>query len=128
MCIAVSPIGTIVGSMIEVALKHRNLKVRSDTHEIGREMAALLHDASLAPNDVIYSNDKRMPARLRELKAVYLRIGYERRTAMLEFGGGFYHYGYMIEADGSSRYRMICYGENEDDIVELGTFQHRQGE
>jgi len=68
-----------------------------------------------------------MPPRLRELNPKYLRVDTEQKTASLEFGGGFNHYGYLIVADGPRGYRMKFYGENDEDIVELGAFQITEG-
>ena len=121
--IAVSPLGTVIGDMIHVTFKHRNLQGRSDCHEIGREMAKLLHDPAIEPNHEIFSNDKRMPERLRKLYPKCFRVN-DRRSASLVFGGGFYQYGYSITATGSDgEYRMTCFGEEPEETVDLGTFK-----
>ena len=128
VCIAISPLGSIFGSMISVSREHKGLKVRGDAHELGVVMAGALHDHSLSSERSIGGDDPMMPARLRELEPSYLSLNPERGTAILEFGGGFYHYGYRIQTEEAGAFRMFCYGENEGDIDDLGTFQYSQGE
>jgi len=122
--IAVSPLGTILGSMISVTRDHENLKTRVDAHELGAVMVDVLRDPSMDSVDFISGDDERIPARLRDLGASYLALDQESGTARLEFGGGFYHYGYEVQVEGVDAYRLVCYGENEDDLDELGTFKH----
>ena len=128
VCIAISPLGRMFGSMISVSRDHKDLKVRVDAHELGAVMAGALHDHFLSSEGSIGGDDPMMPARLRELEPSYLSLDPERGTAMLEFGGGFYHYGYRIQSEEGGAFRMVCYGENEGDIDDLGTFQYSRGE
>ena len=60
-----------------------------------------------------------MPARLRELEPSYLSLNPERGTAILEFGGGFYHYGYRLQVASQTELELICYGEYPEDAQVL---------
>lgn len=46
-----------------------------------------------------------------------------RSRPTLRFGGGFYSYGYEITLVEDGVYRMICFGEDWDEEVDLGTFE-----
>lgn len=91
-------------------------------------MVNALRDPSLASEEFMMSDDPRMPVRLRDLKASSLSLMPKEGEAKLEFGGGFYHYGYQVNSAGGNSYRIVCYGENVEDVDDLGTFQYSQGE
>lgn len=118
--IAVSPLGKIVNSIFTVTRGHRSLKARDDARDIGAVMAAALLDPNLATKKQIPAEDPEMPYQLRKLNPVFLSLDPENGVASLEFGGGFYHYGYQVQKQSNGSYRMLCYGENDDDIADLG--------
>lgn len=102
--------------------EHRALKTRTDAHEIGAVMVGALLNPELSTDGLINRDQEQMPPRLRELGASWLSLQPESGTAILECGGGFHHFGYEVRAEGVHEYRMICYGEDENDSVDLGTF------
>lgn len=64
------------------------------------------------------STDEGFPEELRAMGGKRL-VGSPERV-VVEFGGGFYHYGYRLEAKGDSKFRLTLYGEYpEDDEVLL---------
>ena len=126
--IAVSPLGDMFGSMISVTRDHESLKTRIDAHELGALMIDVLRDPLITTEDIVSGDDERLPARLRELGVSALLLDRNKGMAQLELGGGFYHYGYEVQAEGADAYRMVCYGENEDEIEELGTFKYNKTE
>lgn len=117
--------------MVSVRGEHARLKVRGDVSEIGAAMAAVLQDPELAALGAIPGDDPKLPARLRDLAVEDLWLDPGRGLAKLEFGGGFYHYGYEIQSAGErgeGTYQIRCYGEAEEDNAVLGTFHYLPGE
>lgn len=64
-----------------------------------------------------------MPARLRDLGGVCLSLDRAQGFADLHCGNSAYHFGYAVSMAGDhqpAQYRMTCYGERVDDLVDLG--------
>ena len=124
--IAFSPAGTFFGSIITPLVRHHQLKTRGDSLEIGRLMVAMLETAAPDQAQTIPSADPRMPAKLRELGGVCLTLDPAQGFADLSCGGRGYHFGYAVsvaEDRQPDQYRMTCYGERVDDLVELGAIK-----
>lgn len=121
--IAFSPVGTFFSNLITPLARHHQLKTRGDALEIGTLMVTMLENAELNRAETIPSWDPRMPARLREIGDVCLSLDPVQGFADLRCGGRAYHFGYAVSVAGDGQpahYRMTCYGERVDDLVDLG--------
>ena len=95
------------------AFKHGALKRRQDLPTIALELATFLSED---PPRTLSPADPEFPESLRHLDAMRLQTG--QNKVYLEFGGGFYHYGYLLERsdpDNPTELKLICYGEYEED-------------
>ena len=63
--------------------------------------------------------DERLPAAIRSKHPRWLSIDPTSRTVLIEFGGGFFHYGYRFEPVDGEHWRLLLYGEEPDDVREL---------
>lgn len=121
--IAFSPAGAFLSSIITPLARHHQLKTRSDSLEIGRLLVTMLENSPPDRTETIPSSDPRMPVRLRELGGTSLSLNPAQGFADLSCGDRAYHFGYAVSNAGdpqSAHYRMTCYGERVDDLVDLG--------
>lgn len=127
--VAAVTVGRFIHAGMAVQRDHHALRDRSDAHEIGKAMAEALRDPKMPSGPygkTIDKHDPRMPESLRGFEVPYLYfLSLDRKggRASLRFGGGFYSYGYEITLVDDGLYRLVCFGEEESDVVDLGTFE-----
>ncbi|MHA3774682.1 hypothetical protein ACXR0O_24430 [Verrucomicrobiota bacterium sgz303538] len=103
-------------------IRHHMDELRSarDVREVALECLSLLQSTT-EQTLIISSADSRVPAAIRSKKPSSLVIAPISRKVTIEFGGGFFHYGYRLEpvSSGAGQWSLSMYGEREDDVREL---------
>ena len=99
----------------------RELAAASDLRHVALACVSLLQsDPGSAPL-VLGPSDDRLPPAIRSKQPGSVMIDPPARTVIIEFGGGFFHYGYRFEPvpSAATQAHLLIYGEEESDAHEL---------
>jgi len=100
--------------------KHE-LSVAPDLREVAKECLTLLQSGSLPKGvyEVEQAEDERLPPVIRSKHPRWVNVDAAGRTVTIEFGGGSYHYGYLLKRRESTTWELFLYGEDPADCQEL---------
>jgi hypothetical protein len=94
------------------------LSTTPDIHDIATGCLDLLRSASSAE---FLDSPERLPAAIRSKHPRWVFVDPTTRSVLIEFGGGFFHYGYRFEPveAGGEQWRLLLHGEKPAGVREL---------
>ena len=107
------------GEMLRINWRMRQLARSSDLQGIALACRTLLQSTS--EERIFQSDNVALPPIIRSMNPHYVQVSPDRQRVLIELGGGFFHYGYILESvsSGNGRWRLMLESEYEEDYKEL---------